>query len=212
MLSTTTTTTAAAAAAAATSSSSSSFFIFRHVQNSVRKRMSWIGVLRAELLKTQIYWDVELYLTFPCASMLCRRTAVPLALPFTHIPFHLITIQQKQLQLQGKEGCTSWSRFTYNPKSCFHHHQVIINNSSSSVSNLRHGRPSPQTTSHITTCHSMSLQSLSTIFVTYFRWHHRYKLDGSNRFVCLITELIGNKGQHALCKTANSHCEIMSGI
>jgi hypothetical protein len=29
-------------------------------------------------------------------------TAVPLALPFTHIPFHLIAIQHKQLKLQGK--------------------------------------------------------------------------------------------------------------
>ena len=49
-------------------------------------------------------------------------------------------------------------------------------------------------------------------FVTYISWHHRYKLDGSNRFVCLIIEVMGNKRQHALCKTAKEHYEIISGI
>ena len=138
-------------------------------------------------------------------SYTSRWTAAPLPLPLTHIPFHSNAVQNKELKLQG---WASSNGFTYNPHSCFHHHQVIINNISSSVSNLRHGRPSPQTTSHINTCHSMSLQT----FVTYVSWHHRYKLDGSNRFVCLITEVMGNKRQHALCKTANAHYEIMSGI
>ena len=75
------TTTAAAATttittAAAAATTSPPFSIFRHVQNSVRKRMSQIGVLRAVLLKTQIYRDVELYLTFPCTSVVYKRTAV----------------------------------------------------------------------------------------------------------------------------------------
>ena len=39
----------------------------------------------------------------------------------------------------------------------------------------------------------MSLQILGTIFATYYSCHHSYKLDSSNRFVYLITELIGKK-------------------
>jgi hypothetical protein len=44
---------------------------------------------------------------------------------------------------------------------------------------------SSQTRSHITKCHSMSLQISGTIFLMYFSWHHSYKLDNSNRSVCL---------------------------
>jgi len=40
--------------------------------------------------------------TFPCASVVCRWTTLPLALPLTHIPFHLNAIQKKELKLQGK--------------------------------------------------------------------------------------------------------------
>ena len=116
--------------------------------------------------------------------------------------------EKKSLSCKERQGRASSNRFTYNAHNCFHHHQVIINNSSSSVSNLMHGRPSPQTTSHINTCHSMSLQTS----VTYVSWHHRYQLDGSNRFLCLIIEVMGNKRQHALCKTAKAHYKIMSGI
>jgi len=182
-----------------TTTTSSSFCIFRHVQNSVRKRMSWIEVLRAELLKTN----------------LLRCGAIPQDGQLYLYLYHLLTFpstwtqfRTKSLSCKERKGWASSNGFTYNPHSCFHHHQVIINNISSSVSNLRHGRPSPQTTSHINAWHSMSLQT----FVTYVSWHHRYKLDGSNRFVCLITEVMGNKRQHALCKTANAHYKIMSGI
>jgi hypothetical protein len=58
----------------------------------------------------------------------------------------------------------------------------------------------------------MSLQILSTILAQYFNWHRSYKKDSSNTFVCLVTELIGNSKQHALCETAKAHIEIMSVI
>jgi len=64
--------------------------------------MSWIEVLRAQLLKTQSIEMWSYTSTFPCTSVVCRWTAVPSALPFTHILFYLNAIQNNQLKLQGK--------------------------------------------------------------------------------------------------------------
>jgi hypothetical protein len=105
-------------------------------------KILWVELLRLKSIEMCSYTS-----TFPCACMVCRWTAVPSASPVTHIPFHLNAIQNKELKLQRKArlGKLKW---VHNPQSCFHHHHVIINNSSSSISNLRHGRPSPHTTVH----------------------------------------------------------------